>query len=588
MSEEGAAVIPFSQQQALPFGGGGANQAPTALQAAAEIRSAASVLIERMQFFRMHGISFNGQRDMYEVLGYDRNISPTQYRERYARGGIAARIVEAFPKATWRGGAELIEDEDPETNTPFEQQWKDLDARLKIWSTLLKTDILAGQGRYAVLLIGAPGELDTELPKGRGNPNTLLYLTPFSEEDARIQEWETSAQSERFGLPRSYMLTRLSANRYTSAAGTPGFSSNDLNKPVHWSRIIHIAENALDNAVFGQPSLERVWNLLDDLDKVTGGGAEAFWLRANQGLQLDVNKDVKMDEPERQRLREQADEYANQIRRMLTTRGVKANTLGSDVANFSNPADAIITQIAGAKAIPKRILTGSEMGELASSQDRDNWKDQVNGRQTGHAGPYVVEPLVQRLINYNYLIKPKKFEVIWPHIEVMTESEKAEGASKWASTATAEGPVFNRDEIRDKWYGMKPIPKPAADAAGNPISPEGGVPLNPKVDPETGLPIQKESIDPETGQPVVQQPAAGKRVLPFMPKAAEGHYDLAVLMDALEQAIANGDGREVDRLLGINLVGEEEPPPINIDALEAALLDDNIPAAQALIDAAME
>ena len=94
------------------------------------------------------------------------------------------------------------------------------------------------------------------------------------------------------------------------------------------------------------------------------------------------------------------------------------------MANFSNPADAILTQIAGSKAIPKRILTGSEMGELASSQDRDNWKDQINGRQTGYAGPYIVRPLVDRLIKYGYLPTPKKgpreYEVRCPQIQVLT------------------------------------------------------------------------------------------------------------------------------------------------------------------------
>jgi hypothetical protein len=268
---------------------------------------------------------------------------------------------------------------------------------------------------------------------------------------------------------------------------------------VHWSRIIHIAEGGLDDEVFGVPVLENIWNYLDDLDKVAGGGAEAFWLRANQGTHLDVDKDMDLSPEARQSLSDQASEYQHQMRRMLQTRGVSVQTLGSDVANFSNPVDAILTLIAGSKGIPKRILTGSEMGELASSQDRDNWKDQINGRQTGYAAPYIVEQLADRLIAYNYLPKPKQYSVRWPHIETLTEDERAQGATRWAAVNRTQGaPVFTIDEIRDKWYGLVPLTPEQVDAnkvalaptqpfggGGSPVSAVRGIKAAESVDEET-------------------------------------------------------------------------------------------------------
>src|ERR1019366_8703222 len=102
---------------------------------------------------------------------------------------------------------------------------------------------------------------------------------------------------------------------------------------------------------------------LDDLDKCTGGGAEAFWLRANAGLHLDIDKDMALPQAKDTvaALKEQAEDYQNQQTRWLRTRGVTVSHLGSNVANFSGPADAILTQIAGTRKMPKRILTGSEM-----------------------------------------------------------------------------------------------------------------------------------------------------------------------------------------------------------------------------------
>lgn len=456
----------MSEEPQTPGGNGHGALAPEVALREAEFRAAAAdVLLARTLFMRQAGITFGGARDTYAILGYDRQITVKQFRDRYARGGVAGRIVDAFPNACWRGTMELVEDEDPEKETPFEKAWADLDQRLQIQAKLLRVDKLSRLSTYAVLLIGAPGPLNEELP--RGTPEQLLYLTPFlggggpggdsnartlaADADCTIALYNVDTKSPRFGLPETYQLKRTD------------ISSPELQVPIHWSRIIHVAENVLENEVYGQPALERVWNLLDDLDKVTGGGAEAFWLRANQGLHLDIDKDMKLDDTKDTiaKLKEQTDAYKHQIDRWIRTKGTTVSTLGSDVANFSNPADAILTQLAGATTMPKRILTGSEMGELASSQDRDNWKDQINGRQTSHCGPYIVRNLVNRLIAYGYMPTPTGgalvYEVVWPHIQTLTDQEKAEGAAKWASVnSTAGMTVFTDAEIRDHWYGLAP------------------------------------------------------------------------------------------------------------------------------------
>ena len=522
---------------------------PTSDRSDSALRAAASVLIERMQFMRQAGISFGGKRDLYEVLGYDRDITNKQYRDRYARGGITKRIVEALPKATWRGGPEIVEDEDPTTKTAFELAFAALATRLKIWSVLLRADILAGLSNYSVILIGGPDSYNLELPKGHGDPKEILFLSPFTGGggpgmqqgqtsganyvDATIQSFETDTSSSRFGLPTAYLLRRLDV------------SSPELQKPVHWSRVLHIAEGCLDNEVYGIPTLENVWNLLDDLDKVTGGGAEAFWLRANQGLHMMVDKDAALSVEEKAALTTQAEEYQHQLRRIIQTRKVDVAPLGSDTANFSGPADTILTQISGSKGIPKRILTGSEMGELASSQDRDNWKDQINGRQTGYAEQYMIRPLVDRLIAYGYLPVPTTaYQVRWGHIETLTEQEKADGATKWATTNKTQGSdVFTNDEIRDKWYGMEPLTPEQIQAAAD---------AKPKPPPPAfapfGLPGQDPNAVDENGDPIVSKK---RKVLPF-PKAAEGAQDV---FQALEQAIVENDTDTIDRLIGIRHAG---------------------------------
>ena len=44
-----------------------------------KIRALASALLERWQWARQAGITFEGKRDLYEALGYTRELSIAQY-----------------------------------------------------------------------------------------------------------------------------------------------------------------------------------------------------------------------------------------------------------------------------------------------------------------------------------------------------------------------------------------------------------------------------------------------------------------------------------------------------------------------------
>lgn len=441
-----------------------------------QFKALSSVLMNRLNWANMAGITFGGRRDLYQILGYRRSLGYWDYRDRYSRDGIAKAIVEAYPEATWRGGVEVFEDEDPEKDTEFEQQFKLLEDRLGFWQTMQQVDILAGLSTYAVLLLGVSGDsnLAEELPRG----GELLFMKPFSggggpssgnRQAATAQAYDASVSiaryvvdpsDERFGEPAAYYIKPT----------TPGVTF--LNREVHWSRVIHVAEGCLEDNVFGIPTLESVFNLLDDLAKVTGGGSEAHWLRANQGLHLDIDKDLGlpskpgdpqsqvpgMTQPQRDALKAAAEEMQHQLQRVLVTRGVTATQLGSDVAAFGQNADAILKQIAGSKKIPMRILTGSEMGTLASEQDAANFDSRVQDRRTGYAGPKMVRRTLDRLIAYGYLVTPKQYTVGWPVEENMDEKGKSEYALGLANTNKTQGSVvFTDDEIRDMAFDLKPL-----------------------------------------------------------------------------------------------------------------------------------
>lgn len=419
------------------------------VQRSARVRRLAAELVSRAAFSAIAGVTYGGARDLFSVLGYKRELGPEDYWARYERNEVAGRVVDAFPNATWRGGGELVEDENPDVSTPFEAAWDLLSQRLSVWSVFRRADILASLGRFGVILIGAPGDLEQELPKLR--PEQVAYLAPFSERDVTIQTTEEALDNPRFGQPTLYALKRIGSK---TSSGRVVAST----RQVHWTRIIHVVPELLDDAVYGQPRLRRPWNRLDDLEKVAGSGSEAFWKRVHQGLQLDIDKDLDVRSEDLADLKTQVDEYEHGLRRVFRTRGVKLETMGSDVASFKDQIDGLLTLISVGTEIPKRIFMGSERGELASTQDRDNWNSRVVDRRNEFAGPQIVRPFVDRLIERGALPQPKQYEVRWPEIQNLNELEQADLAVKIAEMNQKNGePVITTNEIRDRCFRMEPL-----------------------------------------------------------------------------------------------------------------------------------
>jgi len=378
-----------------------------------------STIVSRADLANRAGITFAGKRDLYKALGYDRTLVFNDYEDRYLRGGIAARIVDAYPMATWRNPPIVT----VKNNEDFNKTWKELTERLKMFHYLERIDRVAGVGRYGALFLGVSGagKPDRVIPKVKG-PEGLLFLTVFAESHAAIQKLEGSPTNPRFGLPSEYNVQFLS--------GT-ATDSRSTSRIVHASRIIHVVDGAFEDDIFGTPRLRRVWNYLDDLDKVIGGSAEAIWRTVDRGIQFDLDKELSMDGPEEEAMEDAIAEYMHGLNRTLLTKGVTAKVLGSEIPDPRGPVESIMGLISGTTGIPQRILMGSERGELSSGQDERNFNSRVRERQLSYAEPIILRPLLERLILIGALPEPKSdINIEWPDLAVLTDKEAADIAAR--------------------------------------------------------------------------------------------------------------------------------------------------------------
>lgn len=410
------------------------------------LRTARSILSDRLEWAENYlGMTFGNKRNMSRALGHPQKLSPQMLREKYERGGIAGRIVDCFADATWRGGLTLVEDPTAENKNPtqFESAWTEFSTRLKFSSKMRRADKLSGLGRFSVLLIGGPGEVNTELP--RGNPEDIQFLKPYSEARIKVLQLDKSIKSQRYGQPLEYQLIGQDA----------------IQKPIHFSRLVHLAEDPTDDDIYATPRLMRVWNDLENLMKLVGGGSEAFWLRANQGLAIKIDREMNFKDTAMDKLKEDIDNYQHELSRILRIKGGDVQALGSDVADFKNNVDTVMAQIAGTVGIPQRILLGSEIGMASADQDDENWKQQVQDRRTNYAEPDVLRVFVDRMIEYGYLPTPKQYSPVWGTIEARTEMQRGQIANAMADVnvklKNAGLPkAFHPDEIRDLAYGLAP------------------------------------------------------------------------------------------------------------------------------------
>lgn len=400
------------------------------------------------------GQHFGGDRDLYTTMGYPRVLGAEDYVEAYLRQDIAAAIVDAYPDGTWRE-APMIEG-----NTSLADTVATLDRKLKLFRTLHRLDRLSGLGHYSILFLGLDGGENTAMP-ATGSNYGLLYLQPHSERTAQVLAWEDDPTSPRFGRPKMYAVT--------SGVNWTGSGAGQRRLTVHHSRVIHVAERALEDESIGTPRLQRIWNRLMDLDKLLGSSAEIYWQNSAMIMQLKADLDVQWDPEEAEKLAEQVEEMQNGLRRWLRTRGIDANNIapGLQGSDASNTIEKLIDVIAGAVRIPKRILLGTEAGELGSSQDENNWSGRIEERREQFASPSIVEPTIKRLQELG-ILPSGAFVTEWPESDTLGEDARADIALKKAnavatfSNAPAAELLVTAEEFRG-WLGEEGVVEFAED-----------------------------------------------------------------------------------------------------------------------------
>ncbi len=327
------------------------------------------------------GKSYGTTRDLYKALGYKKQPTFQDYYDRYERQDIAKAIVDIPVTSSWRlypTIKEIQEKEKEGEKTLFEESIDMLIKDSKMFHYLSRVDRLSGIGQYGVLLVGYN---DGNILKGEVKlASEILYLQTYNEDNAKIKEWDTDEKSPRYGLPLTYQLSVTNPDRS---------SRKDIE--AHYTRVLHVSEGLLESDVFGSSRLKSVLNRLQDLDLIMGGSAEMFWRGAFPGFGVLAKEGVSfMDDAQSlSDFETELDSYFNNLQRFFRIEGADIKEMHVQVADPTNHVDVQLTAISAARRIPKRILIGSERGQLASEQDETAWNVSVDERRRNYIEPMV-------------------------------------------------------------------------------------------------------------------------------------------------------------------------------------------------------
>ena len=244
----------------------------------------------------------------------------------------------------------------------------------------------------------------SEMPSDKPSKKSrkLLFLKVFDETLVQVVRYEYNINNPRFGLPIMYRITLNDPREQHSGIGLPLATVY-----VHWSRIIHIADNLGSSEIFGVPRQRPVLNHILDLRKIYGADGEGFWRNSFMKLSLETHPtlggDVVIDE---QDMKDTMENMMNGLQQWMYSSGLTVKPIAPAVSDPTPHINVHIEAICIALGCPVRVFKGSERGELASSQDDSAWNDRLRHRQDTYISPRILTPFIDRLILVGVLPEP--------------------------------------------------------------------------------------------------------------------------------------------------------------------------------------
>lgn len=398
------------------------------------VNTVISTLSKRVQG-ALFGVSKNGKRDINDIYGYKTELTFSDLYWMYRRGGLAYRIVNGYARSSWRDGITILKD----GKEVHEEELKILNRYGKMVKRLEQADILNRIGRFSVLFVGVPDGLPLDKPLGSASPARLkeVFFRPFAEDGVIIHSWVNDLTSPRHGLPEIYTLQ-------TVDRGDKDHDMAATSVNVHWSRLVHLSEGALDSEIEGIPCLEPIFNALEDMCKTAGGAAEAYFRNARNRFSMETDPKFasSFSAADKLALEDEAMRFQNEWQDFIRAGGINIKSLNIPHASPEHTVVALFKIISGTTGYPLRVLTGEGGGQTTGSEDKEAYNQLVQDRRELVCDEWV-QAILTILNNAKMMVIDDSEEISWDIPTVVSGKERAIIAKENAAALKATGEAMS-------------------------------------------------------------------------------------------------------------------------------------------------
>jgi hypothetical protein len=412
------------------------------------------------------------KRNHYIDFGYPEQVTFAQLWQMYQRNGYANAAIEATIDRVWSDNPWFQIGEEAKRENPAEKQLADHLRKIRFWQHASEADRRSMVGRYGALIFRFADNKRMHEPVDTvpGGIAGLVEVIPAWEQQLTVSTWETDELSEAYGRPTMFSFNEAAFD--SAREKTRSFEVHP-DRVLIWSR---------DGTVHGESMLLPGFNDLITLEKVIGAGGEGFWKNAKSAPVLTIDQEARLEQmaqamnvkPDElaDKMDEQVKDYQQGFDAMLLLQGIKAETLG---VTLPQPEEFILGPLrsfAASFQIPEKILSGSQTGERASTEDASQWSKRCNSRRVRQIIP-TLESAIERFQRYR-LVNEANWMVEWSDLTEDSADKRIERSDRMAGINEKHvrsggiDPVFTENELREA-AGYEPLDEepPTDDIEGD-------------------------------------------------------------------------------------------------------------------------
>lgn len=370
--------------------------------------------------------------DCYDSYGYPEELYFGNYYSMYKRNAWAKAVVDRPVDKCWQDNPWIMTSKyrKGQDYNQWEKALVEFAEKHDLWAKLKELDRMQSIGQYGGLMIEVRDGKKLSDPIGTVRVGQVYNLKVCTESMLDPQDIDTDLKSERYGLPNSYKLSDVEY----------GDKNPDTNaqRSVHHSRLIIWSEGNVSDGIYGNSSLEPVFNSLLNIEKIGGAGGEGSWKAARGSITMNIDKEANLDKLAQSfgvqldglqdEIAAQVDDFNKNLDSVLAAQGVDFKPLTITIPDPSGFMEIYKDELAAGSGIPLTELIGQQVDERSSTENGKQWAGKCQSRRNGFLSRSV-RRTIEWLMGIGVIAK-SPFVVCWDELYQPSLLEKLDLVTK--------------------------------------------------------------------------------------------------------------------------------------------------------------